>query len=692
VAADPLIKLPPVLAGPVVRYCDSRRLTIWLASSTPLRLRGEAYSGSAATKRRIGFGETAVELRLGERLYVQIIIIKPDPKVVTVFPPALPISYDLLVGPGDGRAKSTSIFEGIADRSSVCLPGRRLPEIRLARSGRLPTIDCYFGSCRKLGGIGSDAASALLHELEAGSSLPSHLFLLGDQVYGDDVPGLIAPALFQLAKEMAGNWEHTPLKNFDEKYRKADTRASLVTLGERQNVTGFTVDKAVGLNHLLTEYEYAAIHIAAWNGAVWDILKTRQQASSKNSEEEKRTLEQIASFRKGVESMQRLLANIPTYMLFDDHDVTDDWNLDIAWKRGLMEAGVDAVGAAMGVYATFQAWGNGPSAEADPAAPLVAKFLADRAKSARNGKKAPSIGVLGEDLQKLTWSFAVPSNPPTIFVDTRTKRISAAITEVHTYSPPPDLFPISFSPRLSVSLIGESLESEIRKMTDKEDGPIILATPTPVFSHVLVDALKGLGVGLVAPFIADENYKYDLEEWQANPESLLRLIGLLAGLKSSRFVILCGDVHYSFSLRCHITIRSRVIEILQLCSSAMLNESPDSIQRPVRIFDKAVKTTSLWWWNSGDAAAGFLVNPEARPIELELLERKFAGKLKYKIESEIFPISWYPASAGTPSVEFVNSIGRLYSAGDLLRGLHLRHFGSAIRRSRTVDLPARGAV
>lgn len=687
-AAKSLTKLPPVLAGPVVRYCDPKRLTIWLASSTPLRLRGEAYSGSGATKRRIGFGETAVELQLGERLYVQILVIKPDPKTATAFPTSSPISYDLLVGGVSGHAKSSSIFEGLVDRSGACLPGRILPEVRLARSGHLPTIDCYFGSCRKLGGIGSDAASALLQELVASSSLPSHLFLLGDQVYGDDVPGLIAPALFLLAKELAGTWENTPLKNFDERYRKADTRAKLVALGEQKNVTGFTVDKAVGSNHLLTEYEYAAMHIASWNNAVWELLKTSLQASSKTSNDEKRSLEQIASFRKGVESMQRLLANIPTYMLFDDHDVTDDWNLDLAWKRGLLPAGKDAVGAAMGVYATFQAWGNGPSAEADPAAPLVAQFLANRTQAARSGKKPPAIGVLGDDLQKLTWSFAVPSNPPTIFVDTRTKRISAAITELHTYSPSPNFFPISFSPRLSVSLIGNLLEEEIRKMTDKKEGPIILATPTPVFSHVLVDALKGFAVGLADILSDNETYNYDVEEWQANPESLLRLISLLLELKSSRFVILCGDVHYSFSMRCRVTVRDRVIEILQLCSSAMLNESPNSIKRTVRIVDRAIKTTTVWWWNSGDAAAGFLVEPETRPIELQLLERKFAGKVRYQIESEIFPISWYPASAGTPSVEFVNSIGRLYSAGDLLRGLHLRHIGSAIRKSRTVDLPA----
>ena len=32
---------------------------------------------------------------------------------------------------------------------------------------------------------------------------------------------------------------------------------------------------------------------------------------------------------KTLPKVRRALANIPTYMIFDDHDVTDDWNMTL---------------------------------------------------------------------------------------------------------------------------------------------------------------------------------------------------------------------------------------------------------------------------------------------------------------------------------------------------------------------------
>lgn len=46
-------------------------------------------------------------------------------------------------------------------------------------------------------------------------------------------------------------------------------------------------------------------------------------------EKEKRATLQ---FVEGLSSVRRLLAHIPTAMIFDDHDVTDDWNLNRAWE------------------------------------------------------------------------------------------------------------------------------------------------------------------------------------------------------------------------------------------------------------------------------------------------------------------------------------------------------------------------
>ena len=56
------------------------------------------------------------------------------------------------------------------------------------------------------------------------------------------------------------------------------------------------------------------------------------------------------------------MANIPTYMIFDDHDFTDDWNLNPMWYDRVYHTslGVTAARNALVSYALFQDWGNDP--------------------------------------------------------------------------------------------------------------------------------------------------------------------------------------------------------------------------------------------------------------------------------------------------------------------------------------------
>lgn len=59
---------------------------------------------------------------------------------------------------------------------------------------------------------------------------------------------------------------------------------------------------------------------------------------------------------------QRLLANVPTYMILDDHDVTDDYFLTPMWRHRVLGTalGQTILTNAMTAYALFQDWGNDP--------------------------------------------------------------------------------------------------------------------------------------------------------------------------------------------------------------------------------------------------------------------------------------------------------------------------------------------
>lgn len=64
--------------------------------------------------------------------------------------------------------------------------------------------------------------------------------------------------------------------------------------------------------------------------------------------------------KQTLPKVRRSLANISTLMIFDDHDVTDDWNLNPSWRDRVFTAplGKAIVRNAMMAYALFQDWGN----------------------------------------------------------------------------------------------------------------------------------------------------------------------------------------------------------------------------------------------------------------------------------------------------------------------------------------------
>ncbi|MFZ4576447.1 MAG: hypothetical protein ACOYN0_18840, partial [Phycisphaerales bacterium] len=67
-------------------------------------------------------------------------------------------------------------------------------------------------------------------------------------------------------------------------------------------------------------------------------------------------------FFRDVPRVRRLLANVPTYMVFDDHEITDDWNISPKWAK---QTRGNALGRAvirngLAACTLFQSWGNDP--------------------------------------------------------------------------------------------------------------------------------------------------------------------------------------------------------------------------------------------------------------------------------------------------------------------------------------------
>jgi hypothetical protein len=77
-------------------------------------------------------------------------------------------------------------------------------------------------------------------------------------------------------------------------------------------------------------------------------------------------LHKLRRFLDDVPRVRRALANVATYMVFDDHEVCEDWNITAGWVTKVRgnALGRQVLRNGMAAYAVFQAWGNDPRAYA----------------------------------------------------------------------------------------------------------------------------------------------------------------------------------------------------------------------------------------------------------------------------------------------------------------------------------------
>ncbi|MDQ2826852.1 MAG: hypothetical protein M3Y04_07830, partial [Actinomycetota bacterium] len=282
--------------------------------------------------------------------------------------------------------------------------------------------------------IGSiDGADTGLEGAPAGR--PHQLFLTGDQIYADDVAAALAPGLTALGisllsgddtragpEEVPSPAGGTPLM----------VNTTVLPPGFRQRVlglSGFTSELA-GC-HLVGFGEFLAMYCVAWNPHLWPVLAVADTADhslqswpalKKRLDDDRAASppdapvvlgrptpdaatdvltplyggtaiataalsgaldgfladkQQLDGYRREVAKVRRALANVPTYMICDDHDVTDDWFMTGGIRRATTASpcGRAVIRNALTAYVVCQAWGDDPhtwTTEADHQAVLGA--------------------------------------------------------------------------------------------------------------------------------------------------------------------------------------------------------------------------------------------------------------------------------------------------------------------------------
>ena len=603
---DRLKDLPLIIAGPILRRTDLNSVTVWMALQKSCMVKLTVYATTPSTS-PVGRGEAVYSsgtnaiptVKLGDNLHVVAVTARPVSGKV-------PLSgqlyyYDLSFTCAEARFNGKTLTSSdIAVKGSLTYPNFTYPAFVLPPE-KLSDLRLVHGSCRKPHGEGGDALAAvdtMLRDATTSTKRPHQLYLTGDQIYADDVPDPLMALLMDAGKALMGAEERLPLVE-DVKMLQPGLRSEL-----GHDVARLSNEEDYGKSHLYRLSEYFCMYLFAWSDVLWPselptfeevypdadfeddyhkyILHANDsdddvKGSSEFKQFDRATLqlrfngerERVKNYRKTLPQVRRALANVPSYMIFDDHEITDDWYLTKRWCENVLgsELGRRVIQNGLLAYAVFQAWGNTPEQFDGPntngrkllnaASEWISKSYDSTQAGASQQEIAKYVGTTdanfdGQELKHtadtLKWHYAVKG--PSVG---GVPAYQVIVLDTRTYRAYPGAGPSDRCALLSAAGMEEQVGGA--HVSDKAELTLVIA-PTNVISLGMTE--------LATDFMGDDLWDDPEHEtsvgvdrgdpWTAQTEAFEWLLSKLAARTASaagerRFVILGGDIHYGYAAR-----------------------------------------------------------------------------------------------------------------------------------------------
>lgn len=563
--------LPPILAGPIVRHASSGRLVIWLVTSCKANLELACYQHEQCLDSAQFSGEHDGYVQLGEHAHLHLLQLTPQQP----FPQDAWLQYDVGIEVIEQKTASARV-QWLADT---------LPELMFGKAVRPDFIlksrvdHVLHGSCRKphhpdpdgLLRVHDVLADARQPDADTGEQ-PALLMMTGDQIYADDVGGPMLLAIEQVIEllglydEQVAGLEHCRCGSDIRQDKNSfygrtellpDDKANATLretffMGARKPIfTSVNAD-----NHLITLSEFLAMYLLIWSPSLWRVVNLEQVNLAAELQERYDTeLGYIRSFVAGLDKVQRALAHVPVYMIFDDHDVTDDWNLTRGWEESAYNQPFSRqiIGNAMIGYLLCQGWGNMPQ-----------KFPPDLLDEVRyvlhHDSHQAHDALIHRLLTFRDWHYSLDTHPRVVVLDIRTRRWRS---EYGAGEP-------------SGLMDWEALTELQHELIDHE--AVILVSPAPIFGVKLIEVVQRIftwfGYALTV----------DAENWMAHRGAAYVILNIFRHPKTPQnFVILSGDVHYSFAYDVRLRGHDDWPRIWQITCSGIKSTFPATL---LKIFDR----------------------------------------------------------------------------------------------------------
>jgi phosphodiesterase/alkaline phosphatase D-like protein len=260
-----------------------------------------------------------------------------------------------------------------------------------------------------------------------------------------------------------------------------------------------------------------------------------------------RLYEYVWTAEKGV---RQVLATIPTYMIFDDHEVYNSWGAFPGWKEGMVRHGkeqllVDGLVA----YWIYQGWGN--LLEREQSQHPLLKFMLAAEKSGEDALEALRTCIRDNfyGRNELAWHYALPTTPPIFVTNTRADRTSV-FGSTHT-----DAF---YAP---MHIMGQQQMTVLRDWMQQHDGEMtILVSSVPVLLPPLIGLVEYIAGGRlrsrnkILRWIGKQLARLQMQiivregfdHWPIFAASWHDLLRMLKKRERDT-LLLSGDVHFSYA-------------------------------------------------------------------------------------------------------------------------------------------------
>jgi len=424
------------------------------------------------------------------------------------------------------------------------------------------------GSCRKPHFRGDDALTQVdsLHHtaFTQDTPAPDLLLMTGDQIYADDVAGPMLKAIHctiealglyheslegavvqntsELASHQHGFYERELLLP----QISTNTVLSSLFFGAKKKPVFTSVNAQ---NHLIGSAEIIAMYLLVWSQALWSLIKIdKEHVDEKYHENFEKEEQALSGFVSSLPKIRRGLAHIPTYMIFDDHDVTDDWNLTRGWEQEVYGNPLSKrmIGNALLGYLLCQGWGNAPKKVAPLIESVVTKYNSGTAKDHDD--------LIDQLLDFDQWHYRLDTTPPIEVLDTRTQRWRSE----SDLNKPSGLMDWEALCDFQHSIIGKE--------------SVIVVSAAPIYGVKVIEAIQKIFT------FFGKALTVDAENWMAHKGTASVILNIFRHYKTPpEFIILSGDVHYSFVYDVRLRFRRNSPHITQFTCSGLKNAFPDGL-------------------------------------------------------------------------------------------------------------------